>query len=160
MRIKELNIYQLGVVFFNLSYLFEKDPYLQKIDQMILDDVTEEVYNPKATKEGVRERQLHITRASAVTGFSGLIFYIVICIPIVIFFGINLPVSIILAIPFYCYGVSFYLALWRACRAMVDEFKFYIKGKPTDFVFSQNVYIRGYDFLMGIPIGVWSLFWW
>lgn len=151
MQIKDLNIYHLTFWGINRTALFSKDTERIELTQAINSDITQEVFNPEISFEGLRNRQTLITTVAKRLLLWGVSIFVVIAGPLMIFSTPWSLVAIPVCIANYLLGAGIYIALIRGCRASVDEIKFKHQGRPTDFKINQRALVRSYDFLIALP---------
>lgn len=159
MRLREMNIYQLSFVLFDLGSLFEKNEMMKKINKEVNEDISNFVYSPELSKEGLRRRQLTITTVpGALLMIVGSFAFLMLAVYMPIF-GDDYIMKYSMVIINTFLGSGAYISFFRAWRASLDEIRFKREGEPKDFKLNTRAYIRWYDFLMGIPFGLFSLTW-
>jgi hypothetical protein len=162
-QVKNMNVYQLAFRFFSFEWSdLSRDQRNREIQKMLNDRVNERVFRPELSQQGLRKRQLAITYfPGMMTVLSASLIFVAV-LPAHFIFGesANWFIKATLAVMFYLFGTSTFIALFRAWRASLDEMRFQREGQPDDFILDTRAYIRWYDFLTGIPVGLWSLTWW
>lgn len=160
MRLKDMNVYQLSTLLFSLEDLFEKDPIMINCNANLNKKTTKEVFNPEMSLSGLQDRQKNITIVAIALMIISVVFCLFVSVPILLIFQFN---ALTIWLPFIFFSIissAIYIAAFRAGRASLDEIKFKKQGQPKDFKLNERVYIRWYDFLAGVPIGLLSLTWW
>lgn len=151
-----MSIYQLNYWISEPRDFLSKDSEIISLNERINATITEEVFNPSLTLDGLRRRRDVISAVSYSMLFYGGIMLVV--ASFLMLLSVSwLIVNAIYCISHYCIGTGVYIALFRAWRASIDEIIFNKHGKSKDFKIDPKANVRGYDFLITLPFALFPL---
>lgn len=160
MKLKDMNFYELAYCFFGPSDLFTKDAEKKKRFNIIIRSISDDVFRPNLTVDGLKIRESTILSVALALGIFSILSLLLLTLPFGLFFGLNFFVKLLFAANFSMFASSIHISIFRAGRAYLDLITFKKKSKTNNFFVNEKAYIRWYDFLAGIPLGILSLIWW